>query len=176
MENRSVRVGMNRVTLDTITGLFVLIIVAFLALYSIKLGRNEFFGGKYYQVYAEFDSIAGLKNGAAVDIAGVGVGRVDGITLNPKSEMARVRMEINNGIKLQEDDIASVRAQGIIGDRFISISPGGSDRTIPPGGMIEDTESSVDFLQLIGQIIQGRSRSGKNVLASGGKVQPSGGR
>ena len=163
---------MNRLTLDTISGLFVLIALIFLAFYSIKLGRMEFFGGSSYQVYAEFDSAAGLKNGATVEIAGVDVGRVDGITLNPKNEMARVRLEINKGIKLQEDDIASVRTQGIIGDKFISISQGGSSRVIPPGGMIEDTESSIDFEHLISQSIQEKTRPGKIAPATGGKVQP----
>lgn len=150
----------------------MLIALIFLAFYSIKLGKMEFFVGSSYQVYAEFDSAAGLKNGATVEIAGVGVGRVDGITLNPKNEMARVRLEINKGIKLQEDDIASVRTQGIIGDKFISISPGGSSRVILPGGMIEDTESSIDFEHLISQFIKEKSSPGKIAPATGGKVHP----
>ena len=163
--------SMNRAILDTISGLFVLMILAFLVFYSINLGRMDFFGRRSYQIYAEFDSIAGLKNGAAVEIAGVGVGRVDDITLNPKSDMARVCLEINKGIKLQQDDIASVRTHGIIGDKFISISPGGSNRTIPPGGMIEDTESSVDLEHLISQVIKEKTSPSKIAPTSGGKLK-----
>jgi len=165
---------MNRITLDTFSGIFVVIILAFLAFYSIRLGRMEFFGESSYQVYAEFDSAAGLKKGATVEIAGVNVGRVDDITLDPRSEMARVHLEINNDIKLQDDVIASVRTQGIIGAKFISISPGGSSRVIPPGGLIEDTESSVDFEHLISQLVQEKTSPDKNSHATGGKVQPRG--
>lgn len=148
---------MKRETLDTISGIFVLIGMVFLAWYSINLGKIDFFGKPNYQVNAEFDSVAGLKNGADVEIAGVNVGRVDGINLDPQSELARVRLEIKKGIKLQEDVIASIRTQGLIGHKFISISPGGSGSDIPPGGMIEDTESSVDFEQLINQFLQSKN-------------------
>lgn len=151
------QVTMKRATLDTISGIFVLISLVFLAWYSINLGEMDFFGSGYYQVNAEFDSAAGLKNGATVEIAGVNVGKVNGISLEPRSELARVSLDIKKGIKLQDDVIASIRTQGLIGDKFISISPGGSGRNIPPGGMIEDTESSVDFEQLINQFLQGKN-------------------
>ena len=148
--------AMKRATLDTLSGIFVLIVLVFLSYYSIKLGKMDLLGDGFYQIYAEFDTVAGLKNRAAVEISGVHVGMVEGITLDPESEQARVCLEIKNGIKLQEDVVASIRAQGLIGNKFISISPGGSSRIIPPGGKIENTESSVDFEQLISQLVQGK--------------------
>ena len=156
--NRVERLGqaMKRATLDTLSGIFVLIALVFLSSYSIKLGKMDLLGDGFYQIYAEFDTVAGLKNRAAVEISGVHVGMVEGITLDPESEQARVCLEIKNGIKLQEDVVASIRAQGLIGNKFISISPGGSSRIIPPGGKIENTESSVDFEQLISQLVQGK--------------------
>lgn len=147
---------MKRSTIDTLSGIFVLIALAFLAWYSINLGKMNFFGGDSYEVIATFNSVAGLKRGAAVEVAGVEVGKVDEISLDQGGTMARVRLKINNGITLDDGVIASIRTGGLIGDKFISITPGGSGRTISPGGTIKVTESSVDFEQLISQFIQGK--------------------
>ena len=147
---------MKREILDTVTGIFVLAALVFLAYSSINLGRMDVFGSDYYQVYAEFSSVSGLNNGATVEIAGVDVGRVDNITFDPRSEMARVRMEIKDGVRLQEDVVASIRTQGLIGDKFVSISSGESGKFIPLGGMIKHTKPPIDFEQLISQFVQGK--------------------
>ena len=146
---------MKRVNLDLLSGVFVLFLLVFLAYYSIKLGKVELFGNDYYRVYARFVSVSGLKNRANVDIAGVRVGRVIAITLDQKSDEARVCLEISDRVKLQDDVIASIRTQGLIGSKYVSLAPGESERIIPPGGTISNTESSVDFEQLISQFIQG---------------------
>lgn len=147
---------MKRATLETIVGVFVLIGILCLAYLSINLGKIEVFGGDYYQVQADFDTVSGLKNGASVEIAGVEVGRVGRILIEPKSDMARVYMQIKPGIKLSDDVIASVRTRGIIGDKFVKLSPGGSDNFIPPGGKIRSTESSIDIEEMISHYIQGK--------------------
>src|SRR6266540_3586300 len=122
---------MKRATLETVVGIFVLIGILCLAYLSIKLGKMELFGGNTYQVYADFDSVSGLKSGASVEIAGVEVGRVGRIILDPKSgNMARVYLRIRSGLKLQDDVIASVRTRGIIGDKFILLKPGGSEKIL----------------------------------------------
>jgi phospholipid/cholesterol/gamma-HCH transport system substrate-binding protein len=148
---------MKRASLETIVGIFVLIGLVCLAYLSIKLGKMEILGGNHYQVYADFDSVSGLKNGASVEVAGVEVGRVARITLDPKnSDKARVYMQIQGEVNLQDDVIAAVRTSGIIGDKFIQLKPGGSDRMIAAGGRIRDTESSVNLEELISKYIHGQ--------------------
>jgi phospholipid/cholesterol/gamma-HCH transport system substrate-binding protein len=147
---------MKRLNLETIVGLFVLLGIACLAWLSVKLGKLEIVGGQYVPVYAEFSSASGLKKGASVEIAGVEIGKVDSITLNEYK--ADVRMKIRTGVSLQEDTIASIRTRGLIGDKFVNLSPGASDRLIPPEGKIRETESAVDLEELIGEFIHGSTK------------------
>jgi phospholipid/cholesterol/gamma-HCH transport system substrate-binding protein len=148
---------MKRLTLETIVGIFMLAGILCLAYLSIKLGKLELMGGDYYKVYADFDSVSGLKSGASVEIAGVEVGRVDRIGLDPKSEnQAQVYMQVKKGVKLQDDVIASVRTRGIIGDKFILLKPGGSEKLLADGARIRDTESSVDLEDLVSKFIHGK--------------------
>lgn len=144
---------MTRLNIETAVGLFVLLGIACLAWLSIKLGKLEIVGGGYVPVHAEFASVSGLKPGVSVEIAGVDVGKVESITL--RDYKADVLMKIREGIRLQEDTIASIRTRGLIGDKYVSLSPGASDRVIPPNGRIRDTESAVDMEQLIGEFIHG---------------------
>ena len=144
---------MTRLNIETAVGLFVLLGIACLAWLSIKLGKLEIVGGDFVPVHAEFASVSGLKKGVSVEIAGVDVGKVESITLDNYS--ADVLMKIRTGIRLPEDTIASIRTRGLIGDKYVSLSPGASDRVIPPNGRIRDTESAVDMEQLIGEFIHG---------------------
>jgi phospholipid/cholesterol/gamma-HCH transport system substrate-binding protein len=147
---------MTRLNVETAVGLFVLLGIACLAWLSIKLGKLEIVGGDYVPVHAEFASVSGLKKGVSVEIAGVDVGKVESITLDNYS--ADVLMKIRTGIRLPEDTIASIRTRGLIGDKYVSLSPGASDRMIPPNGKIRDTESAVDMEQLIGEFIHGSTK------------------
>lgn len=148
---------MKRAGLETIVGIFMLIGIFCLAYLSIKLGKMEFFGGNYYSVHAYFDSVSGLKNGASVEIAGVEVGRVERITLEPKgNDRAKVYLKIRSGVKLTDDVIAAVRTRGIIGDKFIQLKPGGSEKILASGGRIRETESAVDLEELVSKYIHGK--------------------
>jgi len=147
---------MKRVNMEMAVGLFLLVGIACLGYLSIRLGKLEILRGDTVPVVAEFSSVAGLKAGAGVEIAGVEVGRIDSISV--RDYKAVVRMEVRKGIALQEDAIASIRTRGLIGDKYVSISPGASDRLIPPGGRIRETESSVDLEGLIGQVIHGSAK------------------
>jgi phospholipid/cholesterol/gamma-HCH transport system substrate-binding protein len=147
---------MKKATLEISVGIFVLLGILCLGYLSIKLGKMELFGGDSYGVTANFDSVSGLRQGASVEIAGVEVGRVDRIALDPKDGYsARVILRINSGIELQDDVIASVRTRGIIGDKFVQLKPGGSDRLLSNGGRIRETEASIDFESLISKYIHG---------------------
>ena len=147
---------MKKGNLELVVGIFMLIGIVCLGYLSVKLGKLELIGGDTYPVYAEFDSASGLKQGAFVEIAGVEVGRVDTIIFLPDKGVARVNLRINSGVKLQDDVIAAVRTRGIIGDKFLKLKPGGSDRLIAPGGRIRETESSLDIEELLSKYIHGK--------------------
>jgi phospholipid/cholesterol/gamma-HCH transport system substrate-binding protein len=146
---------MKRSVLELSVGVFVLIGVLALGWLSVKLGRIDLFGNAGYVVTADFPSVAGLKAGSAVEIAGVEIGRVDSIVLD-KDYQARVRMTIRPGIKLQDDSIASIKTKGLIGERYIRINPGGSDKIIGPNGRIKEVEPPVDFEELLSKYIFGK--------------------
>lgn len=147
---------MKRIDVETAVGLFVLAGILCMAYLSIKLGKLEIVGGDHVPVTAVFSSAGGLKPGASVEIAGVEVGKVGAITLN--DYQAHVLLEIRRGVKLQDDSIASIRTRGLIGDKYISISPGASDQIIKPGGKIRQTEAAVDLESLIGEFIHGSAK------------------
>jgi phospholipid/cholesterol/gamma-HCH transport system substrate-binding protein len=135
-------------------GLFL--VVGFLALgyLSIKLGRVSLLGTTGYAVMVEFPSVGGLKAGSAVEIAGVEIGRVESIGL--ADYQARVVLRVKSDIKLQEDSIASIKTKGLIGEKYVRISPGGSDKIIPPNGRIREVEAPVDFEELLSKYIFGK--------------------
>ncbi|MDP2627011.1 MAG: outer membrane lipid asymmetry maintenance protein MlaD [Candidatus Rokubacteria bacterium GWC2_70_24] len=145
---------MRRSTLELSVGVFVLIGILALGWLSIKLGRVDLFGGHGYTITADFPSVGGLKAGSTVEIAGVEVGRVDAITLS--DYQARVLMSIRQGIRLQEDSIASIKTKGLIGEKYIRINPGGSEKIIAPNGRITEVEPPVDFEELLSKYIFGK--------------------
>jgi phospholipid/cholesterol/gamma-HCH transport system substrate-binding protein len=145
---------MKRVNLELVVGIFVLAGLACLAYLAIHLGKMEVIGSGY-QVVATFDNISGLKKGASVEVAGVDVGRVEDIRLSP-GDRAQVIFRLEPGLKLHDDAIASIRTKGIIGDKFVKLSPGSSEKVISPGGKIRDTESAIDLEELIGSYIHGK--------------------
>lgn len=148
---------MNRKSgMETAVGVFIVVGIACLAWLSMRLGKVEIGGGNLSPVSAEFASVAGLRAGSTVEIAGVQVGSVEAIDV--KEYKAVVRMRVQRDIGLPEDTIASVRTRGLIGDKYISLSPGASDRMIPAGGKIRETEGALDLEGLIGEFIHGSAK------------------
>lgn len=138
-----------------VVGIFVLVGILCVGYLAIKLGKMEFIGGNAYPVYARFQSVSGLKEGAKVEIAGVNVGKVDTISLDPEIQIAKIKMMINQDVKLADDTMASVKTSGLIGDKYIKLRPGGSDFTIEPGGTIAETESALDIEELVSKYVFG---------------------
>jgi phospholipid/cholesterol/gamma-HCH transport system substrate-binding protein len=134
--------AMKKSNLELAVGLFMLIGICCLCYLSVKLGKMEIMGGDTYPLYAEFDSASGLKQGAFVEIAGVEVGRVDSIIFLPAKGVARVNLRINT--------------RGIIGDKFLKLKPGGSEKLLASGARIRETESSVDIEELLSKYIHGK--------------------
>jgi phospholipid/cholesterol/gamma-HCH transport system substrate-binding protein len=148
---------MNTAKLELLVGVFVLIGVFCLGYLSIRLGKVELMGRDYYNLSARFDSVSGLKSGARVEIAGVEVGKVDAIGLDPQDgDRSLVALKIKRGVKVSDDVIASVRTSGIIGDKFILLKPGGSDSYLKNNGTIRETESSIDIEELVSKFIHGK--------------------
>jgi len=144
---------MQRGRLELAVGVFVVIGIVSLGYLALKLGKLELVGGGYYDIHAEFSSASGLKPGAPVEIAGVQVGRVKTIGLN--DSQASVTLALQSGIEIYSDAIASIKSRGIIGEKFMELSPGGSGDLLRTGDSILDTEAGIDLEQVISQFIHG---------------------
>jgi len=145
---------MEKAKLEMVVGVFVFVGILCLGYLSIKLGKLEMIGGDVYEVEAQFNSASGLKPGSTIEIAGVEVGRVRGITLN--QDRAMVKLAVNNTVKLYSDTIASIKTRGIIGEKFLALSPGGGGDPLKPGDTIRDTESGLDLEELVSQFVHGK--------------------
>lgn len=138
-------------SMELLVGIFALAGVLCAGYLSIRLGELQLFQGKRYSIFAQFDNVSGLKSGASVEVAGVPIGLIAGITLD--DPMAKVEIQLFEGMHISDDDIASIRTKGIIGDRYIKISRGSSTTYIKPGGLMTETESVVDLEDLIGKFV-----------------------
>ena len=135
-------------------GLFLVLGLLALGYLSVKLGRVSVLGGSGYLVIVDFPTVGGLKAGSAVEIAGVEIGRVESITL--ADYQARVTLRLHSDVKLQEDAIASIKTKGLIGEKYVRVSPGGSDKLIEPNGRLREVEAPVDFEELLSKYIFGK--------------------
>lgn len=144
---------MKKMNLEMIVGLFLLVGFACFSYLAIKMGDIKMFNNETYDVTARFTSISGLKQGSVVELAGVNVGRVSRIELDPADYEAVVHLDVDKSVKLQDDAIASVRTAGIIGDKYIKLTPGGSDILLGAGDEIEETESSISLEELVSKYI-----------------------
>lgn len=145
---------MRRFHLEATVGLFVVIGLCALVYLSVRLGKVQLGQGNTYDLTAVFPTIAGLRVDAAVEIAGVQIGRVQNIALVDYN--ATVTLRLQQRVPLQDDAIASIRTRGLIGEKYVSITPGGSDRLLTAGDRIREVEPPIDIETLIGRFVQGR--------------------
>ncbi len=141
---------------ETAVGLFVLIGLVAISYMSIKLGNVQMFTDKYYVVKANFSDISGLKVNAPVQMFGVKIGFVEQISLDQKKGVACVNMLIDNEVKLMDDAIVSVKTNGLIGDKYLKIAPGGLGDPVKPGDTLFDTNPTVDLEDLISKFAFGK--------------------
>ena len=144
---------MKKIGLELTVGIFRIIGILCLGYLSIRMGKLEMFGRGGYEIQAVFANSGGLKTGSSVVIAGVEVGRVKDVTLD--DYQARAVLVLPQDLRIQRDAVASIKTKGLIGEKFVEITPGGSDRHLEPGGRIRKTESAVDFEQLLSKYIFG---------------------
>lgn len=144
---------MNTKITELSVGLFMLAGLAAIAWLAISLGDVDFLSQDEYRVQARFVSASGLKEGAFVEAAGVRVGKVESIEFEPETWFANVTLSIDNAVKIPDDAIASIRTSGIIGDKFVKVTPGGSETMLAEGGEILETEPSINLEELISKYI-----------------------
>lgn len=145
---------MRRVDLELTVGLFLIAGIVCLGYLSIRLGRMEVLGSEGYEVYGLFSNTGGLRTGAGVAVAGVQVGRVKEISL--QDYQARVVMSLPESLKMQEDSIAAIKTRGLIGEKYVEITPGASETVLGQGSRIRDTQPPVDFEQVISNYVFGK--------------------
>jgi phospholipid/cholesterol/gamma-HCH transport system substrate-binding protein len=142
---------MKKYSKETVVGLFMLAGLICVAYMAVKLGNVSLFGDNTYTLYARFDKVTGLHVGNPVDILGLEVGRVSGLHIGQQQQRAVVAMKIKKGIKIYDDAIASIKTEGLIGDKYVDLDAGGGGDLLKPGGTIIDTVAPVDLGELIGK-------------------------
>jgi phospholipid/cholesterol/gamma-HCH transport system substrate-binding protein len=137
--------------IETVMGAVVLVVAAFFLFFAYTTSQVRAVQG--YQVSAQFERVDGIRDGSDVRIAGVKVGSIVSETLDPKTFLATVRMNIDPAYKLPDDTVAEIISSSLLGDKYMALVPGGSEQMIPPGGQIKFTQSPVSLENLIGQMI-----------------------
>ena len=143
----------SRTNVEIVVGIFLLSGVLAVVWLAVRLGDVSFSEDKRYRVTAGFTSASGLRTGTHVEAAGVRVGTVDRIDFDAGKYEARVTLAIDRGVPISKDAVASIRTAGIIGDKFVKITPGGDDRLLEDGMEIRETESSINLEELISKYI-----------------------
>ena len=137
--------------IETVMGGVVLVVAALFLFFAYSTSQVRAVQG--YEVSAQFDSVSGIHDGSDVRIGGVKVGTIVSQTLDPNTFLANVRLSIDHAYKLPDDTVAKIVSSGLLGDKFLSLVPGGAEQTIPPGGRIKFTQSPISIEDLIGQIM-----------------------
>jgi len=140
---------------ETAVGIFVLVGILAISYMAIKLGNVQLFSDKYYTVHASFTDISGLKVNAPVQMFGVEIGYVEKIGLDQEKGLATVSMFIQKNIKLMDDAVVAVKTNGLIGDKFLKITPGVMGDPIEPGGTLFDTKPAIILEDLISKFAFG---------------------
>ena len=142
---------MKKYSKETIVGIFVFIGLLGITYMTVKLGNVAIIGDNSYSLFARFTSVSGLRVGSAVQMLGLEVGRVERLTMNQEDQVAVVEFKIKKDVMVYEDAMASIKTEGLIGDKYVQIDPGGAEDVLPPGGMIIDTQPAIDIGDLIGK-------------------------
>jgi phospholipid/cholesterol/gamma-HCH transport system substrate-binding protein len=137
--------------IETVMGAVVLVVAALFLFFAYSTSQLRSVQG--YELNAQFENIDGIRNGSDVRISGIKVGSVLGTTLDPKTFLATVQMSVQPAVKLPDDSVAEIVSSGLLGDKYMALVPGGSEKDLPPGGRIKFTQSSVNIEHLIGQMM-----------------------
>ena len=145
--------------IETVMGAVVILVAGLFLVFAYKTSQLRAVSG--YEISADFSRVDGIRQGSDVRIGGIKIGSVTAEELDPKTFLALVRMSIDPKVKLPDDTVAEIISAGLLGDKYMSLVPGGSDAVIPPGGKIKYTQSSISLESLIGQTIFSSPGGGK---------------
>ncbi len=142
---------MKKYAMETAVGVFVMIGLLCVGYMTVQLGHIPLLEGDTYRLNARFTSVSGLRVGSPVNMFGIEVGRVDRLVMDQDNQQAKVEMTLRKDIKVYEDAIASIKTEGLIGDKYVIIDPGGTGEPLSSGGTIIQTQPAVDVADLIGK-------------------------
>ncbi|HEY4471296.1 MAG TPA: outer membrane lipid asymmetry maintenance protein MlaD [Stellaceae bacterium] len=145
--------------IESVMGAVVLVVAALFLFFAFNTSQLRAVPG--YELVADFERVDGVREGGDVRISGIKIGSIVGETLDSKTFLARLRLSIDPSVKLPDDTVAEIVSAGLLGDKYLSLVPGGSETLIPAGGQIKYTQSSVTLENLIGQMIFSNSGSKK---------------
>ena len=140
---------MKKYSKETVVGIFVVIGLAGIAYMTVKLGNVGFLGENKYTLTARFSTVTGLRVGNPINMLGLEIGRVAKFSMDQENQQAVVLLEIDKGIEIFDDAIASIKTEGLIGDKYISIDAGGGGDLLADGDSITETESPTDIMELV---------------------------
>ena len=152
---------MKKYTMETIVGIFVIFGLLCVGYMTVKLGKVNILGDNSYSLVAKFTTVTGLRIGSPVNILGIDVGRVEKITMDQENQKAIVELRVKKDIKIYDDAIASIKTEGLIGDKYLNIDPGGGGDLLKPNGVITDTQAAMDIEQLISKYAFGEVKKDK---------------
>jgi phospholipid/cholesterol/gamma-HCH transport system substrate-binding protein len=140
---------MKKYSKETVVGIFVVIGLACIGYMTVKLGNVGFFGDNSYSLFAKFNTVTGLREGNPVNMLGLEIGKVQKFTMDQENQQVLVEFKINKGIEIYDDAIASVKTEGLIGDKYVAVDPGGGGDLLANGDSITDTNSPTDIMDLV---------------------------
>ncbi|AEM48958.1 toluene transporter subunit: membrane component of ABC superfamily [Acidithiobacillus ferrivorans] len=153
---------MEKRAIDWWVGIFVLLGIAALVVLALRVGNLSGFAyNDGYVLHADFTNIGSLKMRSPVRLGGVTIGEVTHIGMDPKTFMAQVTMRIEPKVKLPTDTGASIYTEGLLGEQYVAVQPGGMPQDLKPGGTITMTQSAVNIDQLIGQMVFDKASGSK---------------
>ncbi len=146
---------MKKYSHETVVGIFVIAGLLSVAYLTIRLGDVSFLGSKTYTLYADFESVSGLRVGNPVEVLGMEVGKVRAFAMDQDRQVVRVILRINKEVKVYDDAMASIRTSGLIGDKYVSLEAGGVGDLLEDGETITDTQAPIEITDLIGKFAFG---------------------
>jgi phospholipid/cholesterol/gamma-HCH transport system substrate-binding protein len=142
---------MKKYSKETVVGIFVVAGLVCIGYMTIRLGNVGILGDATYALNARFNRVTGLKEGNPVNLLGLEIVRVANFKMVQDEQAVIVEMRINKGIKIYDDALSAIKTEGLIGDRYMDIAPGGAGELLKPGGTITETQSPTDLSELIGK-------------------------
>jgi len=150
-------------TVETLIGAAVVAVAIFFLVFAYRTTGQT--GTAGYELTAKMSRVDGIAIGTDVKLAGIKIGEVSGLGLDPKDYLVVVHMTIHDDVKIPDDSSLMVTSSGLLGSSYLSIAPGGSDKMLASGGRIRNTQGAIDMMGLIsrfaGSAAEGNSGGAK---------------